>query len=72
MVTATSNATYSEADIQTITAQAHGGMWPFCSASGSVTHQSEYALDSHGHLTVTHTLNPGQIQIWGVSWAPPA
>jgi hypothetical protein len=70
-ITVTSAAQYSDVDFQMIQARASGGMWPFCSASASTTHQTTFVHNADGSLSAHHTLNPGQIQVWGVSFAPP-
>ncbi|QDV38984.1 hypothetical protein [Tautonia plasticadhaerens] len=66
-LTITSHASYNQSDLQTIKTKASFGVWPFFSASASATHTSSYELDSSGNLVVTLHLNPGLIQIWGVT-----
>lgn len=65
-ITVTSYASYSQSDLQTIQTQASFGIWPFFSASASATHTTQSTLNSDSNLVVTHHLNPGLIQIWGV------
>lgn len=66
-ITVRSYATYSQDDFQQIKTQASFGVWPFFSASASSTQTSSFTLNSDSSLSVTHTLNPGLIQIWGVN-----
>jgi hypothetical protein len=65
-ITVTSYAKYDQADLTKIQTEASFGVWPFFSAKASATHETKFGLDSESRLTVTHTLNPGKIQIWGV------
>jgi hypothetical protein len=66
-LTVTSHATYTQSDVQEIQTQADFGVWPFFSASASATHTSDFELNSDSTMSITHTLNKGLIQIWGVS-----
>lgn len=66
-ITVTSHATYSESDCQEIQNNAKFGVWPFFSASASFTKTSKYFLNQDTSLSVTHKLNPGLIEIWGVT-----
>ncbi len=65
-ITVTSRASYSQLDYQKITTEASFGIWPFFSGHASSTQETKTTLNSDSTLSVTHTLNPGLIQIWGV------
>lgn len=66
-LTVTSYASYTKEDYQKIKTQASFGIWPFFSVSSSATHTSQFTHNEDGTLSVTHTLNKGLIQIWGVN-----
>jgi hypothetical protein len=66
-ITVTSNAKYSAEQYQKIRASAKFGVWPFFSASGKATHETDYQQGAEGSLVVKHTLPRGIIQIWGVT-----
>ena len=66
-ITVTSMASYSSEDYQKITAEANFGVWPFFSARASATSTQRFTHNEDGSLSVTHTLNKGLIQIWGVN-----
>jgi hypothetical protein len=68
-VTVKSNASYSAQQYQKIVAAAKFGVWPFFSASGKATNETDYQQAADGSLTVTHKLPRGDIQIWGVTVA---
>lgn len=69
-LTVTSHASYSSADVQTITAEANFGIWPFFSASAKASHKQEVTQNASGELVVTYTLPKGMIEIWGVTVEP--
>ncbi len=65
-ITVTSHASYTSDDYQRITASASFGIWPFFSASASSTNTQHFTHNEDGTLSVTHRLDKGLIQIWGV------
>ncbi|TDC52496.1 hypothetical protein E1281_19060 [Actinomadura sp. KC345] len=67
-LTVTSHATYSQSQVQQITAEASGGVWPFFSASASSSHRTEYHHNDDGTLSVEHKLPKGDVQIWGANY----
>jgi hypothetical protein len=69
-ITVTCKADYKESDLTKIKAQANFGVWPFFSASASSTHTFDHRLNSDSNLVSTYKLNPGLIQIWGVTVQP--
>jgi hypothetical protein len=66
-ITVTSQASYSSEDLTKIQTQASFGIWPFFSAEASTSQTTDVTLNSNSNLVVTHTLNKGLIQIWGVT-----
>jgi hypothetical protein len=68
--TITSDATYSESDKQTITAQASVGIWPFFSFGASGGHSTATSFDSNGHMTVKVVNPPGNPCVLGVNVEP--
>jgi hypothetical protein len=69
-ITVTSKASYSQSDFQQIQHYATGGFWPFFSASTSSTSTQQFQLNADGTLSVTYTVNKGDIEIWGVNVLP--
>ncbi len=67
-LTVTSHATYSQDQVQKITAEASGGVWPFFSASVSASHETQYHHNDDGTLSVRHQLPKGIVQIWGANY----
>lgn len=67
-ITVTSQASYSSEDLTKIQSQASFGIWPFFSADASYSQTTDVTLNSNSNLVVTHTLNKGLIQIWGVTY----
>ena len=65
-ITMTSNASYSHAEQQTITAAASGGYWPFFSASGSGGNTTAVSFSDSGAMTVKITSPAGNPQLLGV------
>ncbi len=66
-LTVTSSASYSSEELTKIQTDAHFGIWPFFSSSASVTHTQQVTTNAEGQLVVEYKLNPGLIQIWGVT-----
>ncbi|HET9055379.1 MAG TPA: hypothetical protein VFN30_00895 [Chitinophagaceae bacterium] len=66
-VTVTSYASYSQEDYQNIKTHASFGIWPFFSADVSSTQTTDIVHNEDATLSVTHSLNKGLIQIWGVN-----
>lgn len=66
-ITVTSHATYSKSEYQKIVTEASFGVWPFFSGHAKATHTSSFNHNEDGTLSVTHKLNKGLIQIWGVN-----
>lgn len=66
-ITVTSKATYSQEDYEQIKTKASFGIWPFFSASASVTHTTDLKLNNAGQLETTYSLEKGLIEIWGVN-----
>jgi hypothetical protein len=64
----TIHADFSQKDFEQIKAKAKFGIWPFFSASAEYTQTKEYTLNSDSSLTYTVKLNPGLIQIWGITF----
>ncbi|MBB4956159.1 hypothetical protein H4S14_004253 [Agrobacterium vitis] len=63
----TSMAKYSESQFQQIKTGAKFGIWPFFSASVEATHTNSMTHNEDGSLSVTYTLDPGVIAIWGAT-----
>jgi hypothetical protein len=66
-ITVTSHAKYTEEQYQKIVAGATFGVWPFFSASAKATNETDHEHGENGTLVTKHTLDPGLIQIWGVT-----
>jgi hypothetical protein len=66
-LTVTSIASYSESQFQQIKTGAKFGIWPFFSASAEATHTKTMTHNEDGSLSVTYTLSPGLIAIWGAT-----
>jgi hypothetical protein len=66
-ITVTSYASYTKEEYQAISTQASFGIWPFFSGEVSATHTSQFTHHEDGTFSVTHTLNKGLIEIWGVN-----
>lgn len=66
-LTVTSKASYSESEFQQVKTGARFGVWPFFSASVEATHTTSMTHNEDGSLSVTYTLAPGLIAIWGAT-----
>jgi hypothetical protein len=66
-LTVTSKASYSESQFQQIKTSANFGIWPFFSATADATHTTSMTHNEDGSLSVTYTLAPGLIAIWGAT-----
>ncbi|WP_322890870.1 MULTISPECIES: hypothetical protein [unclassified Yoonia] len=66
-LTVTSAARYSVSEFQQIKSSAKFGIWPFFSASADATHTKSMTHNEDGSLSVTYTLAPGLIAIWGAT-----
>jgi len=65
-----SDATFSQADQQSIQQNSGAGMWPFYSTSSSSGSNTSVSFDQQGHMTVQINTTPGVAVVLGATVVP--
>jgi hypothetical protein len=66
-LTVTVQGQFTQSDLNLVRNSAIRGAWPLFSSAEAPTQNVSYQLNPDSTMSVVHQLDPGKIQIWGVS-----
>jgi len=69
-LTVTIHGLYTKKDVQQLTDSSTLGAWPLFSSAHPPTQEITYKHNPDSTITVVHQLDPGKVQIWGVTVQP--